>query len=171
MRGQVALREKRGEEWRRPAQTAVAGALAYIGINWGISIYAATWVYETETIASPVPFAFWERDVFVGGSGEWFIEKDEEEILRAVTNGEVRDAIVLRPSLVPLSSRTCKWPDLVRVRNTNSQLNAFLFWSRAPFAERAPDGSVLIRDARFYDPRTRDRFTVALPDVKCEPLP
>ena len=49
----------------------------------------------------------------------------------------------------------------------NSQLNAFLFWSRAPFAERAPDGSVILRDARFTDPRVGDRFSVSLPDVRC----
>ncbi|NJO14007.1 MAG: hypothetical protein HC870_02180 [Rhizobiales bacterium] len=54
--------------------------------------------------------------------------------------------------------------------NTNSQLDAFLFWSRAPFATRAADGSVILYDARFYDPRARDRFSVALPDVRCEEL-
>jgi inner membrane protein len=57
------------------------------------------------------------------------------------------------------------------LRKADADLDAFLFWSRAPFAERAPGGSVLIRDARFYDPRAADRFTVALPDVRCEPLP
>jgi inner membrane protein len=54
---------------------------------------------------------------------------------------------------------------------TNSQLDAFLFWSRAPFLTRAEDGSVVLRDARFTDPRVGDRFALALPDVKCEELP
>ena len=36
---------------------------------------------------------------------------------------------------------------------------------------RAPDGSVILRDARFTDPRVGDRFSLALPDVVCEPLP
>jgi inner membrane protein len=65
----------------------------------------------------------------------------------------------------------CAWPDLTDARRTNSQLDAFLFWSRAPFATRAADGSVILYDARFYDPRARDRFSVALPDVTCEELP
>ena len=64
----------------------------------------------------------------------------------------------------------CIFPDLEDIRTANSQLDAFLFWSRAPFAERAPDGSVILRDARFYDPRARDRFSVALPGVRCQPL-
>ena len=65
----------------------------------------------------------------------------------------------------------CEMPDLTEARRTNPQLDAFRFWSRAPFAVRAKDGSVILYDARFYDPRARDRFSVALPDVKCEELP
>ena len=66
-----------------------------------------------------------------------------------------------------ISTSRCQWPDVESLRQTRPDLDAFLFWSRTPFAEAAPDGSVLIRDARFYDPRGRDRFTVALPDVPC----
>ena len=29
---------------------------------------------------------------------------------------------------------------------------------------------MLLRDARFYDPLARDRFTVALPNITCEPI-
>lgn len=57
------------------------------------------------------------------------------------------------------------------VQESNSQLDAFLFWSRAPFATRAEDGSVVLHDARFYDPLARDRFSIALTDVECVPLP
>jgi len=59
---------------------------------------------------------------------------------------------------------------LTAARRTNSQLDAFLFWSREPFLTRAPDGSVVLRDARFTDPRVADRFSLALPDVKCKEL-
>jgi inner membrane protein len=45
-----------------------------------------------------------------------------------------------------------------------------LFWSRTPVAE-CQSGSVILYDARFTDPRVRDRFSVRLPDVKCEELP
>lgn len=64
----------------------------------------------------------------------------------------------------------CVLPDLAAKRESNPQLDAFLVWSRAPFAERAEDGSIVLRDARFYDPRARDRFSVALPDVRCKEL-
>jgi inner membrane protein len=69
-----------------------------------------------------------------------------------------------------LSEHICDFDAAVSQTASNSELDAFLFWTRAPFAERAEDGSVLLRDARFYDPLVRDRFSVALPDVKCEPL-
>lgn len=165
-------REKRGGEWRRPARIALAGALGYVGLNGVISASASEpAIYETETIASPVPFAFWEREVLVGREGEWFVQTDKAEFVEVVSrsDGKPAEPLVLRPSLRPISADRCRWPALDRVRLAKPQLDAFLFWSRAPFAERAPDGSVLLRDARFTDPRARGRFTVALPDVKCEP--
>ena len=148
-------REKRGGEWRRPARIALAGALAYVGINGAI-----TWFDETITgtsgetvISSPVPLAFWQRDTIMGEPNDW----------------SVRDHDGQFPPFRAISDQRCRWPDVEMLRQDNPDLHAFLFWSRAPFAERAPDGSVLIRDARFYDPRAADRFTVALPDVKCVP--
>ena len=76
-----------------------------------------------------------------------------------------------RDNASPISEERCGWPDVEKLRRTNVDLDAFLFWSRAPFAERAEDGSVILRDARFYDPRARDNFSVALPEVKCGELP
>jgi len=66
-----------------------------------------------------------------------------------------------------MTQNRCAWPQMGAMRKTDSQLAAFLFWSRAPFAEAAEDGSVILRDARFYDPRARDRFSYALPNVRC----
>ncbi len=136
-------REKRGGEWRRPARIALASALAYIGANSAI-----TWAMETTrpgAIASPLPLASWRREVIAPDGPHWRIDGE--------AHGDCR--------LEPVRARAESDPSVA----------AFLFWSRAPFAERASDGSVLLRDARFYDPRARDRFTVALPDVRCEPLP
>jgi len=65
----------------------------------------------------------------------------------------------------------CEVPDLSEERKTNSQLDAFLFWTRAPMAFGQKDGSIILYDARFYDPRARDRFSIALPDVECVELP
>jgi inner membrane protein len=147
-------REKRGGEWRGPAQIALAGALAYIGMNWIVSEFGRAKIeyYEihvTDAIASPVPLNPFARELItvarvVDEPGIW------------IEGMEVGD---------------CRLGPAIAAAGHNPDLDAFLFWSRAPFAERAPNGSVLIRDARFYDPRAADRFTVALPQVRCESLP
>lgn len=144
-------REKAGGAWMRPAQVGIAAVLAYIGVNAG-STWAAKNYYDfspvsgSTVIASPLPLRGpFGRELISGENGRY-----------AIDSNVVGD---------------CKLPDLTAARRTNSQLDAFLFWSRAPFATRAEDGSVILYDARFIDPRARGRFAVALPDVKCEELP
>ncbi|QYJ06220.1 metal-dependent hydrolase [Qipengyuania flava] len=164
-------REKRGGDWMRPARVAIAVALAYIGVNGAISWKAANDVstafhdgdHGAPAIASPLPLAFWDREVIrteltTGPSVIYNFH-----LWRAGQGVLENSQWPAEPC--PLSS----WGQ--SFDSADSQVKAFLFWSRAPFAERAPDGSVLLRDARFYDPRARDRFTVALPEVKCEELP
>ena len=152
-------REKRGGEWMRPARIAGAVSLAYIGVNAWIthSIYRDTLIEapNSRLIVSPIPFSSWDRELIVelGESGRYSWGSTHPTV-------PMPDEKVIR--FCDLSGAVANVGDL------DTQLDAFLFWSRAPFAESAPDGSVLIRDARFYDPRARDRFTVALPDVKCE---
>ena len=152
-------REKRGGEWRKPARIAIAGALAYVGVNAGITAVAETARYDApylpdqQAIANPFPFVAWSRETIVGAPNHWWVRDRATRMI------------------APITRNGCVWPDVKALRQTNPDLDAFLFWSRAPFAERAPDGSVLIRDARFYDPRAADRFTVALPEVRCESLP
>lgn len=155
-------REKAGAaKWARPAQVGIAAVLAYIGANGAVSRierqhFANTGPYlecsETAeacswaVIASPVPIIPWEREMIANYPvGRWTIGTQV-----------VGD---------------CELPDFTEARRTNSQLDAFLFWSRAPFLTRADDGSVVLRDARFTDPRVGDRFSLALPDMKCEELP
>ncbi|TRD12481.1 metal-dependent hydrolase [Erythrobacter insulae] len=155
--------EKKGGNWTRPGWIGIAAGLAYIGMNWAItgaavSDYRAGVGSSSQVIASPMPFYFWQREGFVGADDRWaqlFQLYPEDGHLHAK----------------PLADVECKLPDLAEERIANSQLDAFLFWSRAPFAERAADGSVILRDARFYDPRARDNFSIALPDVECEELP
>ncbi|MCR2833649.1 metal-dependent hydrolase [Parerythrobacter lacustris] len=145
-------REKRGGEWMKPARVALVVSLAYIGANGAISKLAqltGPQVSGFRTIQSPLPLASWHRETLTQkADGQWWIGRD----------------LVGHCSLDPVRQLTLRSSEL------SSELNAFLFWSRAPFAERAPDGSVILRDARFYDPRARDRFSLALPEVKCEPL-
>lgn len=157
-------REKRGGAWRRPARVALTVALAYIALNGAItqSSYLTGGQYRepypTQYIAAPVPIAFWKREhIAHSHSGAWI----SSQWSGAEYGYGYRQS----------QAAQCALPDLATERRTDAELDAFLFWSRAPFAERAEDGSVILRDARFYDSRARDRFAVALPDVACEELP
>ena len=110
-----------------------------------------------KVIASPMPLIPWRRELIVGALNDWQVGRTDEF-------GHYQPP-------KPITAFRCAWPSVPELANGGAGAKAFLFWSRAPFAERAPDGSVLIRDARYYDPRARNRFTVALPDVRCEPAP
>ncbi|WP_086607711.1 metal-dependent hydrolase [Erythrobacter donghaensis] len=157
-------REKTGADWSRAGRLGVAAMLAYIGVNGAI-----TWLnYETRGtrtepyplahIAAPVPFEFWRREQIAElGDGRW-ISSDWDGA--AFGYGYANSKAV-----------QCKVRPFTEASGDNSRLGAFLFWSRAPFATRADDGSVILYDARSYDPLSRDRFSVALPDVRCEELP
>lgn len=156
-------REKREGEWRRPARIALSVALAYIGVNGAITHSHERMTDMSAvgpTIASPLPFAFWQREIIIPlDNGRYRIVPEysgpSEEPGEAYTLGD------------PELSYFCNLEDIA---NLNSQIHAFLFWSRTPLLERSENGEVLLHDARFYDPRARDRFSVALPNVKCEPL-
>ncbi|MBL8657384.1 MAG: metal-dependent hydrolase [Altererythrobacter sp.] len=153
-------REKRGGNWMRPARIAGAVGLAYVGMSAALSKLAADGnlsqsPYRNGVIASPVPLNPLKRELLVRDlrgywwAANWSLFGDH------------------RPTISQIGQQ-CANGIVIAVGNT--EVDAFLFWSRARMAERAPDGSVLIRDARFYDPRARDRFTVALKDVRCEPI-
>ena len=161
-------RERAGKAWRWPAVATLAASLLYLGHNYLVSQSTVlTWAINAKApsaampiadpvrIASPVPLAFWEREFIVGAPNQWY----------RVAPGEVPSPRNARP----ITDQPCAWPSPAQLASGGSQAEAFLFWSRAPFAERATDGSVILRDARFYDPRARDRFAVPLPGVKCLP--
>lgn len=169
-------REKHGKTWRWPAIAALALSVLYIGANFVTS--AGTQVaYSINNkalsggegspdvkpdipqgvfIPSPPPFFSFQREIIVGDRNDYWIIPAGE--LPSPWNAE------------RVSENRCEWPDFENMRRDNSDLDAFLFWSRTPFVESDGNGGMLLRDARFYDPRARDRFTVALPDVKCEPI-
>ena len=169
-------REKAGAEWMRPARVGIAVGLAYIGLNGVISFAEVYRVRSNDmgetiaVIASPVPLAFWKREGLVGGEGAWLVARDKSASVEPYARGDDRSAAYSTPFFTPIADKLCKLPDLTEARRSNTQLDAFLFWSRAPFLTRADDGSVVLRDARFTDPRVEDRFSLALPDVRCEEL-
>jgi len=157
-------RGKSGGNQRPIARGAIAIMLAYIGLNWTITWmnYQAKGVlaepYPVEYIASPKPIVSLGRERIAKlADGRWVSSSWEGEELGYGYHHSVETQCVL--------------PDLSTEIHHNTQLDAFLFWSRAPFGTRAEDGSVVLHDARFYDPRARARFSLALPDVQCVPLP
>lgn len=154
--------ERSGGEWMRPARAVIAIMAVYIGLNAAITWRAEAAdlkrePYPRTAIASPVPLAFWER--------EHIVQRHDGVWLSSAWTG--------RPAghgfAYPEATR-CQMPDAGQLAAGGTQVQAFLFWSQAPFAERAADGSVVLRDARFYDPRARDRFAAPLPQVRCLPL-
>jgi inner membrane protein len=192
-------REKAGAEWMRPAQVGIAAVLAYIGANGAITIYAegkgfqlVEHVYDlraSEVVAAPVPLAFWEREIHfryegnsIEGGGAIFGSG-----LYDIKQGPVFFTPHSRYGVERLTFATPKeklrWNGLLSYSDrelyqaestakTDSQVAAFLFWSRMPIIYKNRCGDAfLLHDQRFNDQRVRDRFSVALPDVECEELP
>jgi inner membrane protein len=170
-------REKREENWKRPAWIGIVVGLAYIGMNGVMSDQARSAKQTTfdgfaDIIASPVPINFWEREII------YFAKGAEPEkmgpvlgywsAISSAADDELR-FLGSKYAVMEDGSQAAPWAkDLAK---TNSQVRSFLFWSRVPFATCSKDGSVILYDARYYDPRARDRFSVALPDVECVELP
>jgi inner membrane protein len=164
-----AKAERRAGAWKRPAWIAIGIALAYIGAN-----FAITQGYEARegdvavpgrvVIASPPPLWSWKREIIAGQAGRYIIVDPAMEDQDHAANTQHDDARFID------RVGECELAPAYAARGGNSQLDAFLFWSRTPFAQRAQDGSMILYDARFYDPRARGRFSVALPDVECEEL-
>ena len=157
-------REKRGGDWRRPARIALSVALAYIGVNAGIT-HAHERMTDMNavgpTIASPLPVAFWQREIIIP------LENGRYRIVPEYS-GPTEDRVSTDVLGDPALAYYC---DVDAAAAADSQVRAFLFWSRAPFLERGEGGTIFIRDARYHDPRARDRFSVVLPDLRCEELP
>jgi inner membrane protein len=57
--------------------------------------------------------------------------------------------------------------NLAGARRADPNLDAFLFWSRAPYVERLENGTWSLSDARFAS--RGGRFSVTLPEAACRP--
>jgi inner membrane protein len=150
--------EKRGAPtWQRPAQAMLLASCAYVFANGVLTWLAeqrvasalqAAGVVDPLVVASPLPLAFWRRDVFWRDAelyGQTAFLPWRETDLRAL--GQPHNAA--DPRLAPIAA-------------TNAQVRAFLFWSRMPVARFAADGTMSLRDQRFGDPRAVSRFEVVV---------
>lgn len=157
-------REKRGgSNWQRPAIVGFFALCSYIFANGVITGQAESGARdlviarydrtasmpEPMVVANPVPIAFWQRDIVWRdgtdyGSGSYSLGSG------VLLLGEVR------PHNMGQSRAERVVPD------EGSDAAAYLFWSRMPVLEKT-DKEIVIRDQRFMDPRTGDRFLVRIP--------
>ncbi|MEM8724259.1 MAG: metal-dependent hydrolase [Pseudomonadota bacterium] len=183
-------REKRGGDWKRPARVAITASLAYVfanGMITGVAENQARALVEqsykiepTMVVGSPVPLKFWERELL------WRWDEKDEDSQGAVYgdgtftlwgdahfNERAYDAPTFRRTFdtpyddtarlaVPAYQITNE--RLESLEQQDTQLKAFLFWSRMPVilegnCERRPR----IYDQRFRDAVQAGRFTLELP--------
>lgn len=145
--------ERRGvPRWQLPAGIALAGVIAYTGFNIALSRVTAMQVlgdtpYPAVAVSSPVPLAFWRRDVlWRNGDG---------------TYGEI-GCTLLDCRRYPLVVRRANLDDpRIAARTADDPATrAFLFWSRMPVVVRDGKGAVLM-DQRYMD-RAGPSFRVEL---------
>ena len=146
-------RERRGQEWRRPAQAAVGIALGYISLNLLITqqAYGAVrgWAEERRVealFASPPPVWFWRRnlvwregDCYRFAKFEWRLDEVSGCAPADLDDPLVREAI-----------------------RRNPRLRKFLRWSVLPFAEIERgrcSARVTIGDARYRERAARSRLS------------
>ena len=142
-----AMRWRRGDaNAGRPAQIAGLLMLAYIGVNLAESAYAErstaaalrqAGIEPTLVIASPPPFAFWERTILWRsadrfGSGSF----------------TPREGLRIGHLTAPLGLDD---PQLAQAARTQRHVRAFLVWSRMPIVIRV-GGRSYLTDQRFYGP-------------------
>lgn len=140
-------REKRGGDWRKVGRVTLSAMLAYIGVNAAITGYQERMQrlnapHVDSVIASPVPLAFWRRDMIVELGGRYNVDGP------IAGNASLADC------------------DLAAAREQDPQVDAFLFWSRTPVLDHQPDGAWRLSDARYYSVAD-GRFSVTLPDGLC----
>ncbi len=151
-------RERRGQAgWQRPPWIGFVAICAYIFANGLITsraeshfrsaIESATGQKPTLVVANAVPVQFWKREMAwrnarLFGSGSY--------------------GLLETPKVNPTFSRHNMDDPVVQtaIRNGGADARTYLFWSRMPFAKIEPDGTVVIRDQRYSDPRIGDRFTL-----------
>jgi inner membrane protein len=156
--------EKHGANWERRGGITATIVGAYIVANVAASSIAEArtkeWlktIYNVEpdlVVASPLPVAVWQREVFwrAGGSYRSRVINLADGLLPCIFH-------CVNIAAEPIGMDD---PRIAAAARTDSQVRAFLFWSRMPFAERGADGSITLRDQRFTNPLTGDRFKVRI---------
>jgi len=130
----------------RPAQIAGILLAAYIGFNLAESAFAehsaanalrSRGIEPALVVASPPPFAFWERAILWRNADRW-------------GSGwyDPAQGLTLDPGSQPTNLDDAK---LAEAEAANRHVRAFLVWSRMPIVVRL-DGHTYLTDQRFYRP-------------------
>ena len=143
------LREKRGEEWRRPMQVVIAIALAYIALNLAITqrANAAVRAFSPQAqsiFASPPPFYFWRRDL-VWREGDCYRRSSFDPI-----GGGFGEVGACEPT-------NMNDPLVREAIRQKPMLQKFMRWSTMPQATVRREGcsaTVRINDARYGSQRS-----------------
>lgn len=163
----LSLRRERGGamHWQRPAWIGFTTVCAYIFVNGLItgaaermasSALDASGRKDALVVASPLPLAFWKRDIF------W---RTADRYGTASFVPGVGGHVDLTGNPTGMDD-----PRLAPWVKADPVARAFLFWSRMPVAQK--DGhAILLRDQRFMHPLARERFQVRLsaPDTASYP--
>lgn len=156
--------EMRDGDWAKRGTVAATALAAYIFANGAVTgiaeVRTTAWVRQTYgitpelVVASPAPLAIWQREMLWRGQGQHGsrIVNLADGILPALFEPEI-----IAPQPIGMDN-----PRIAAAARTDSQVRAFLFWSRMPFAEREADGTITLRDQRFTNPLTGDRFKVRI---------
>jgi inner membrane protein len=150
-------REAAGRRWQAPAQAALAGLVAYVALNAGLSQMAKTQLAATglavrpdAVFATQQPFLFWKRELIWRSAG--MVARARFDLVRGVHAAE------------PAIPDNMTLPLALRAR-TNATARDFLRWSVLPIAtirETACRATVSFGDARFGDPRVSARFLTSV---------
>lgn len=157
--------ERRGGDWRRRGGIVVAAVSAYIlgnGVLTGLAeartaerVRADYGITPELVVANPVPIAFWQREMLWRGEGQRGrrVINLAEGALPTIFPLEVEAPAPIGMDDPRIAATAARDPDV----------RAFLFWSRMPFAERQPDGSLMIWDQRFGHDVARGQFSARIP--------
>lgn len=165
------LAERRGGDWARRGSIAAVVLSVYVlgnGLVTGMAEAAtARWVQATYgieadlVVASPAPLAIWQREMLWRGQGQHGsrIVNLSDGLLPSMF-----DPAITAPQAIGMDN-----PRIAAAAHSDPQVRAFLFWSRMPFAVREADGSMTLRDQRFTNPLTGDRFKVRIAPTQQAP--
>jgi inner membrane protein len=104
--------------------------------------------YPVMAVASPIPIAFWERDVLWRTADGWYGTMRCTALSCVRYPRELKRTGMDDPRIPALAAK-------------DPAARAFLFWSRMPVAEAGPKG-ILLSDQRFMNSPARGTFSVLL---------